>query len=293
MTTTITQAFNTLKTNLEITGLQTQTVSTRQKNVREVLDSGLNVLDSFLTGSYSRKTMIAPLGDADIDMFIVLSSTDFYKYNGQNNGQAGLLDLVKRTLKKTYTKTPSISRNGQAVTIVFTDFKVDVVPSFYREGGGFLIPNSIHQSWIATNPKKHVELVSSANSLHDGKFIPLIKMIKSWNKNKGGFFQSFHLEVLALDILKDVTISDFPSGFRFFIDKAREKITNKNPDPAGYAGDVGSYINTQNKINKAVSLIQSAYESAINAEDYERRGYTRDSFIKWKEIFGNYFPSYG
>jgi small multidrug resistance pump len=33
-----------------------------------------------------------------------------------------------------YPKTPDISRNGQAVMITFTDFKVDVVPAFYRNG---------------------------------------------------------------------------------------------------------------------------------------------------------------
>ena len=54
-----------------------------------------------------------------------------------------MLDLVKRTLRKKYTKTLGISRNGQAVTIRFDDFMVDLVPAFDRNGGGYLIPNSI------------------------------------------------------------------------------------------------------------------------------------------------------
>ena len=65
----------------------------------------MDVVDSFLTGSYSRKTMIAPLKEADVDIFIQLDAKYFHHYNhGQNGGQAGLLDLVKRTLKKTYTR---------------------------------------------------------------------------------------------------------------------------------------------------------------------------------------------
>ena len=75
---------------------------------------------------------------------------------------------MKRTLMKTYTSTPDISRNGQAVTIRFTDFTVDVVPGFNRQGGGYLIPNSIRQSWLSTDPKKHVELVSASNTAHNG-----------------------------------------------------------------------------------------------------------------------------
>ena len=128
------QSFLKLKENLEITGLQRSTVSSRQQNVREVVEAGLTVLDSFLTGSYSRNTMIAPLKEADVDIFVVLDDSYFYHYDRKNGGQAGLLDFLKRTLRKTYTRTPDISRNGQAVTLRFTDFVVDVVPSFSREG---------------------------------------------------------------------------------------------------------------------------------------------------------------
>lgn len=62
MATTILAAFQKLKENLEITGLQKSTVSTRQNNVREVVEKDLLVLDSFLTGSYSRDTTILSRG---------------------------------------------------------------------------------------------------------------------------------------------------------------------------------------------------------------------------------------
>jgi len=293
MATSIPEAFQLLKSNLEITGLQTETVSVRQKNVRGIMESGLSVSDSFLTGSYIRNTMIAPLAEADIDIFVVLDNRYFYDYNeGKNMGQAGLLDLVKRTLRRTYTKTPDISRNGQAVTIRFDDFMVDVVPGFNRKGGGFLIPNSISQSWISTDPKKHVEIFSDANAAHDGDFIPLVKMIKAWNKNSGQYFRSFHLEVLALQILENVKISDFPSGIRYFFDKGREKMQFKTADPSGYHDDVSSYISTAAQIQEAKSKFQTAFDRAVKAEDYARRGYTEAAFEEWGKIFGSYFPTY-
>lgn len=292
MATTINQAFLELKENLEITGLQSSTVSTRQTNVREVVEAELEVLDSFLTGSYARDTMIAPLSEADIDVFVVLKSDYYHQFNGQNGGQAGLLDLVKKTLRKTYTRTPDIGRNGQAVTIRFDDFLIDVVPSFNRQGGGYLIPNSITQSWISTDPKKHVEISTKANAAHNGDLVPLIKMIKAWNKNIDRHFRSFHLEVLAWSILNGVTISNFPSGVRFFFDKGRELVSKQNPDPAGYSGDVGSYIAGTAKIQEAVGKFQLAYERAVKAEAYEQRGKTADAIETWRMIFGDYFPAY-
>jgi SMODS domain-containing protein len=293
MATTIQNSFQQLRANLEITNLQSSTVSTRQANVREVMEAGLEVLDTFLTGSYARSTMIAPLKEADIDIFVVLNPRYYHNYNGQNGGQAGLLDLVKRTLLKTYTRTPDISRNGQAVTIRFDDFVVDVVPGFYREGGGYLIPNSITNSWIETDPKKHVDLVAASNKAHNGDFVPLVKMIKGWNKSHSAYFRAFHLEVLALAILHNVTITDFPSGARFYFDKGRTLVKDKNPDPAGYGGDIGSYINTRDKIEEAERRFQTAYERAVKAEEFAARGHVSHAVDMWGKIFGDYFPAYG
>jgi len=285
---TIAAAFEQLKNNLEITGLQKTTVSERQQNVRDAIEKELKVPDSFLTGSYSRSTMIAPLNEADVDIFIVLDPSYYLQ-----NGAASVLDKVKNVLRKTYTKTPDISRNGQAVTIQFTDFMVDVVPGFNRQGGGYLIPNSLTNSWISTDPKKHVEIISNANAKHNDDFIPLIKMIKSWNKNIDHYFRSFHLEVLLYYVLMDVTISNYPSASRYFFDKARDFVTKQNIDPAGYGGDIGAYINTQEKINEAKSKFQNAYERALNAEALERNGYITKAMEAWRQIFGDYFPSYG
>jgi len=282
----ILESFKQLKVNLEITDLQHSKVSTRQQKVRKVVENEFNVLDSFLTGSYSRHTMIAPLSEADIDIFIILHSS-YYK----EDGQADLLDKVRRALLKTYTNIPKISRNGQAVTITFTDFIVDVVPAFNRRNGGYLIPNSITKNWLSTDPKKHVEIMSIQNKKHDDDLVPLIKMIKGWNKVINDNFRSFHLEVMALQILNGVKISDYPSGIRYFFDKGRSYVKEKNPDPAGYEGDVGNYLNTQEK-SDVTNKFETAYNRAKKAEDYEKNDDTESAVGEWKKIFGNYFPSY-
>lgn len=288
MATTMTQAFSVFKTRLEITDLQTQTVSTRQRNVRSAVEKRLAVLDSFLTGSYSRSTMIAPLTQADVDVFIVLDPG----YHA-GNGPSILLDRVKRVLEETYPTTPDISRSGQAVTITFTDFRVDVVPSFNRAGGGYLIPNSRGGTWISTNPKEHVSLSGRSNAAHDGDLVPLVKMLKSWNRSIDRHFRSFHLEVLAWQIFRGVTISDFPSGTRYFFDKGRECIARSNPDPAGFGGDVGYYIHTHAQVDAAVSRFTTAYTRAIQAEEYARQGKVAAAIGEWRKVFGDIFPVYG
>lgn len=284
---TILESFKILRQNLEITGLQQSTVSTRQQRVREVVETDLNVLDSFLTGSYSRHTMIAPLSEADIDIFIVLHPS-YYKEDGQTE----LLDKVKGALLKTYTKTPKISRNGQAVTITFSDFLVDVVPAFKRTGGGYLIPNSIKKVWISTDPKTHVDIMSSENDIHNGDLVPIVKMVKGWNKNINYAFVSFYLELLAIKLFKNVTITDYPSGMKHFFDKGREAIKYKVKDPVVYGNQLNGLRNVTT-VEDAVSRFETAYTRARKAEGYEKSENTEDAIDEWKKIFGNYFPSYG
>jgi len=287
MATAIVTSFQKLKENLEITGLQKSTVSTRQENVRNAVAEELDVLDSFLTGSYARSTMIAPLSEADIDIFIVLDP----KYY-ESDGQASLLDKVKRALLKTYTKTPKISRNGQAVTITFTDFVVDVVPAFNRKGGGYLIPNSVQKAWIATNPKTHVDIMAEKNKNHNGDLVPIVKMIKGWNRNINYSFVSFRLELLAIEIFENVTISDYSSGMRYFFDKGRERIKYKAKDPVPYGGEISGLRNAKTQ-EDAVSKFESAYNRAIKAEQYAKNENIENAVDEWKKIFGDYFPTYG
>jgi hypothetical protein len=286
MARTIEQGFRVLRSNLEITGLQEETVSTRQQNVREAVEADLAVLDTFLTGSYRRSTMIGPLAEADVDVFVVLDP----KY--YQAGPSSLLDKTKSAIKKKYPKTPHISPNGQAVTITFTDFRVDVVPGFFRNGGGYLIPDAQQGRWIETDPKKHVELWSALNKKQDQNFVPLLKMLKGWNKSRN-LLRSFHLEVLAYTLLQNVTISSFPSGVRYVFEKSIPLISTKLSDPAGYSDDVAAYVNTQDAINRIVERITWASQTAKAAEAHAEAGQVSEAFDQWKLIFKDYFPAFG
>jgi hypothetical protein len=231
--------------------------------------------------------MIAPLKEADVDIVAVLDSS-YYRWDGQ----AALLDRVRRVLLQRYPSTPRVSRNGQAVTITFTDFCVDVVPAFHRQGGGYLIPDSIQNQWIATDPKRHVEIWAEANKKHGYMLVPLMKMVKAWNKTHSALLRSFSLEALALQILNNVTIPDYPPGVRYFFDKARTQIRSPVYDPAGYGGNLASYLDTYQKISEVVNRLETAYTRAADAEELARRGRVEQAFDKWRMIFSDYFPAY-
>ena len=233
MPTTTAQGFAWLRETMQVTSLQASTVSTRQNRVRGAIERGMNVLDSFVAGSYRRNTLVAPLKDCDVDICMVLHPEHY-----NSSRPAALLDEVRAVLLDTYPTSPRVSRNGQAVTITCSDFHVDVVPAFNRKGGGYVIPNSRTEGWIETDPKRHIAIWSEANQANGGNLVPLIKMIKAWNRTHSALFRSFHLELIVLHALNGITISDFPSGVRFVFDKARALARLQIPDPAGYGDNV-------------------------------------------------------
>jgi Second Messenger Oligonucleotide or Dinucleotide Synthetase domain len=287
MTTTIAAGFDKLKSNLEITALQSATVSTRQLLLRETIEKDLDVLSSYQGGSYARSTMIAPLSESDVDIYIVLDPKYYAQYK-----PAALLDRLRTILLKTYKTTRNISRNGQAVTVSFTECTVDVVPCFCRTGGGYLIPNSITGKWIETDPTVHGTKLTEANEAHNGDLVPLIKMIKGWNRNINEAFVGFYLELMTIDILTNVTISSFSSGARFVFDKGREKIKFKQRDTAGF-GDNINPLDGVKTVEDAVSRFATAYNRAVKAEEFATLNKISDAHEEWRKIFGNNFPAYG
>jgi hypothetical protein len=288
MPTTIAQGFAKFQEHLQITDLQQATIDTRQKNVREAVSRDLKVLSSFVTGSYRRSTHIAPLSKADIDIVVILDPSYY-----SADGYANLIDRVKRVLKQTYPTTPEISRNGQAVTISFTDFKVDVVPAFNRQGGGYLIPDTVMECWISTDPTQHVTVWNNANIGHFFQLVPVLRMIKQWNRAHSALLRSFHLETLALQVLTNVKISDLPSAARFVFDKGREACKYVVKDPAGYSGDVGAYLDTAEKTAEVAKRFETAYLQAVEAERLAAANQVPQAFAKWRTIFGDSFPAFG
>ncbi len=286
-------AFEELRSNLELSELQEIAVATRQSNVREAVASQLSVVGDFLTGSYRRHTLIGPLKKADVDVVVVLDR----KY--KERGPRAVLELVKKALLVEYTRTPAIGRNGQAVTITFTDFIIDVVPAFVRPwwtwDEGWEICDSGSDSWITTNPKKHVAISATANNAHGGHLVPRIKQLKAWNRTAGDPLRSFHLEALAWSIFgtswmwKTGQSSDWASA-RYFFDKARVELRSQLHDPAGTGSDVASYLNGT-ALDSAVSKVTSAYERCLRAEKCAKDDDLGGMHKAYGQVFGDYYPS--
>lgn len=285
MARTIGGAFEELKSNLEITGLQTSTVSTRQQNVRTAVEKDFTLANSFLIGSYKRHTMIAPLKKADIDVFVVVDDNEWSTYS---NAPSQLLTDIRTTLRKTYPDTPTISKSGQAVTITFTDFKVDVVPAFQYRGDSYVIPDDERKQWLVTAPEQHSQLVTDSNTTNFGKLVPLIKMIKQWNRHNNSNLRSFYLEMLAVECFIYQGVGNYDESFHTFIQHALSSLYSGMADPSSSDGYIKQY--DEGDYSSSMTLLQNTNSVILQAWQYETSGQLEQASREWRKIFGDYFP---
>jgi hypothetical protein len=133
--------------------------------------------------------------------------------------------------------------------------------------------------------------MAQSNSAHNGNLIPIVKMIKGWNRTTGGGLSGLYLEFVTREILAGVTISNDWSAVRFVFGKGIERIKKKVADPAGF----NNFINPLKTISLATAVQQFtvAYNTARAAEQADLAGQPKKAFELWKAVFGSYFPSYG
>ena len=235
---------------------------------------------SFLTGSYSRNTAIRP--PKDVDFFIVLNDK---KYGDLKPSE--LLNLLEKTLKEILPDT-TIFQQTHSVTIEYDEeFSIDVIPAFETNSELYKIPHVSENTdiWLESNPKIHGEKLTEANDTTNGLLVPLVKLLKAWKRDKCSYVKSFHLELLAIEIINNSDIESYTEGINLFFDNASNYLENSCiVDPANSDNLVDDYLVDDERENLKY-LIKTEAVIAQNAVSLENDGKTDESIKEWDKIF--------
>jgi hypothetical protein len=294
--TAVSEAFDTFRGRLQTTATENQTASRRQRKIREQLDaSDLDIDTDFLTGSYRRETKTKPL--RDVDIMVVLADRSFL---GQH--PTAVLNAIRDVLAPHYGEH-RVTLDRRAVRIDFglvtvddvTDGDVmsfDVVPAV-TDGDNYLIPDDVLGTWIATNPKRHEDLATTANKGYDQRWKPLVKMIKKWNFDAGDpIIPSFLLEVLALDLISGGWAGPYPYELRMFFASAADRLADRWPDPAHAGPDISDILDADPAaMGKARQALRDAERACTRALALERSGNNTAAIREWRNLFGPLFPA--
>ncbi len=280
----IDDAFNKLKSNLEITKTESDQAQTRHQLIRNHINSFWQLSDHFLTGSYVRDTKTKKL--KDVDIFIVVDPSGRQASLADGTGAEAVLAL-RDVLAKRWS---NLDVDDNVVTINYGDEEVasyEVAPVFRREGSGYLMPNG--SGWMGTDPREQARLVTAKNKTCNGKFVPFLKMVKGINREaKDPVEPAFLLEVMGLKLVLE-PFGRYRDEIRFFLASVSDQIVNDWPDPVGIGPDLNAGVspNERQQLSKVVRDWLLIAEEALQLE-YE--GKERAAVETWRKLFGWRMP---
>jgi Second Messenger Oligonucleotide or Dinucleotide Synthetase domain len=288
-------AFDKFRQRLELSDTEQKDAARRHADIRECVRRGFAIQDDFLSGSYRRHTKTKPL--KDVDVLFVLGEKEKWR---RDKPPVDTLQAFETLLKGKYPGNGQVEIGRRSVSVEFEKsyypeehdgkvLSIDAVPAFELEGGNYEIPDKITGTWIKTNPHKHKEQATAKNKALDGCWVPLVKMVRGWNRASGRPIKpSFLIEVMAQELVEP-PFSTYADEVRNFFAAAEANIGRAWADPANLGPPVSDQM-TPAFIAEARKALQEAQRKATLAFRAEATGRQGDALRIWREILGDYFP---
>lgn len=208
---------------LEPTAAQKSAASRSHNYLRDLLLTGQfgnRVLDSYLSGSYSRDTAVNPIDDVDI---VVVVDPDGWRRGllQSRPGPARVLESFAAAIRYRY-RDSSVYVQRRSVRLKLYHLDIDVVPALEVTSGRdrIEIPDIEIGEWIASAPKAHTRIATEINSAQGGRFKPLVKLLKYWNSQlpETAYLKSFAIETLSATLFRNANLPGLQEGLRLFFD---------------------------------------------------------------------------
>lgn len=288
---TVDEAFETFRQRLELSETERTDTIRKHNKVRDCIRGGFHIDRDFLTGSYDRHTKTKPL--KDVDIFFTLGSKDRHWRSKAPNE---VLDAFVDRLRGEFGKD-AVQPGRRCATVEFERntsdkegkvLSIDAVPAI-ELSDCYEIPDRDLGKWIKTDPEIHAEKSTTKNKNLNGKWVPLVKMLKRWNRSADKPIKpSFLIEVMAQDLV-DGPFTTYPGEVRRFFAAALEGIRQEWKDPAGLGPPVSDQM-TPDLIKKAEAALRRAETEASRAVRLAQQGKQGEALAVWASIMGRYFP---
>jgi len=290
-----TEAFEKFRQTLELSPTERSDAARRHTEVRDCIQGGFEIKTDFLSGSYKRHTKTKPL--KDVDIFFVLGAAEQWR---RGKPPIETLQAFEACLKKKYTDADQIELCRRAVTVIFEKsyysedhdgkvMSIDAVPAFEASADVYEIPDKVTGTWIKSNPKKHAEQATAKNAEMDRTWVPLVKMIKGWNRANGKPVKPSFLVEVMLEELVEAPFSSYANEVRNCFATMEANMGRSWPDPAGLGPPVSDQM-TPALVDAARKALQEAQRKAALAARAEQTGRQGEALRMWREILGDYFP---
>ena len=239
--------------------------------------------DTFLSGSYARRTAINDINDVDVICI--------FDINHQKTQPEVVLAWVEGILSKYYKET---KRQGRSVGAnAAKNVWLDIVPAspLSTDDGPLWIPDREAREWVQTHPKGQIEAATNKNKVTDGYFVQVVKLMKFWRDRLPT--KSCQLKSYILEALIHSTIGR-PSSHAEAVVNVLEGVgrtygsheyTPFITDPGYPSVDVAKHWKSEDfkdfmaQVKASAATARSAFESTSEATSRKL----------WRQLFGSKF----
>jgi len=242
--------------------------------------------DTFLSGSYARRTAINDINDVDVICVLDIDHT----ITTPEVVLAWIQGVLARYYKETRPQGRSVGANAAK------NVWLDIVPAtpVSAEDGPLWIPDRDAHQWVQTHPKGQIDAGFNKNKTTNGYFVQTVKLLKSWRDRLPT--KSCQLKSYILETLIRQTIGS-PSSLAAAVVNVLEGIersygTYCNTNLVPNISDPGySSVNVAKRwpaeeFNDFMVQVKSAAaraRSAFNSSD------ETESRKLWRQLFGSKF----
>ena len=265
-----------------------------QRDIRDHLARELEELvESFLSGSYSRRVQVVRLHDIDI-IVVVNDPTGAFTASAA----AALTAIGEAARSCALVRSVSAPRvRSVRLTLHDYEFTVDLVGAREPDDGsdGHLLachlPEEGRDDWTWGNPRGQRQAAVEKNDQTGGIYVPSVRLVKFWLGRVWGEgdkpFRSYHAESILHGALSAKV--DFDEAMVKFLDAAYDALAPGilTPDPGAPSTYVDERLdpNERREARDAVAPARAAAHAAYEKDELN------EAFDAWAEVFGPAFPA--
>lgn len=252
---------------------------TRRDAVRSAAATFTGARTTYRSGSVAMGVATDPLEDADSGLIL---DRRYYPKLGPDGDDEPPTDVVKALhehigpLIRQNWANATVHDMKRGVTVRFheplvsgCDPYVDLVVAMDRKDApGLWIPNLKSDTWDASHPQKHVELMSSGTQSLRTLRARVVRIAKLWNKQYSSpALNSFNVVALALEAVTEVT--DLATAVTEFFEHAVSYLSiARTQDPAGVSGPIRYELTKEQVIKRLTEARDHLHAALADPDDH-------------------------
>ncbi|HTC69109.1 MAG TPA: nucleotidyltransferase [Acidothermaceae bacterium] len=264
----------------------------RHREVTDCLVGSGVAADTFLQGSFARKTMPKPL--KDVDMIILLSPTHPISWN-QRGGAVAAFEALRTAVQADFPDAAfDLTKHADhALQVTFPDlpFTFDLVPALADPNGGedVFIADRTLDRWERSNPRTLRRVILARNVSTVGTFVHQVRMLKAFRKHQPALLDMSSLVMESIGYAAILTRQSHAQALVAALDWAAANIHGKVLDPTGVDDLSAEWTPAQRSIYAQV--FTEAAKRSHEALGLEADGEHDAATEIWQTLLGEDFPA--